>query len=406
VTTRLEGQDWLDAAPTRAVLAALEAAGGPGCARFVGGCVRNALMGRPIDDVDMATTLRPEETERAIRAAGLKAVPTGMAHGTVTAVAARRPFEITTLRRDVSTDGRNATVAFTDDWAEDAARRDFRLNALYADGEGRVFDPTGHGIADTEAGRIVFVGDPSTRIREDYLRIPRFFRFHAWYGRGEPDAAGLAACAALAPGMSRLSAERVCKEMLKLLAAPDPRASMRAMAEAGVLAEILPEAGDLALFEAAAPLSDDPVVRLAALLPADVEIATRTAKALRLPNTVRDRLVGAAKALPAITLDMTQPAARAAIYAHGRRAVADALLRRRAEAAGREVEGGRLSVLAETWIPPRLPVGGDDLARLGVEPGPETGRLLKAFEAEWVAEDFPTAGHAERLERLVRVGRG
>ena len=237
----LTGQPWLEAAATRAVIAALEAAGGPGCARFVGGCVRNALIGQPVEDVDIATTLRPEETERAIRAAGLKAVPTGLAHGTVTAISGREPFEITTLRRDVSTDGRNATVAFTDDWAEDAGRRDFRLNALYADAGGQVFDPTGEGVADALAGRVVFVGDPATRIREDYLRILRFFRFFAWYGAGEPDPAGLAACAALAPGMSRLSAERVSKELTRLLAAPDPRAAVTAMAATGVLARILPD---------------------------------------------------------------------------------------------------------------------------------------------------------------------
>ncbi|RZJ27620.1 MAG: CCA tRNA nucleotidyltransferase, partial [Brevundimonas sp.] len=223
--TMLTGQDWLKSSATRAVLAALEASGGPDCARFVGGCVRNALMGRPIDDVDIATSLKPEDTEAAIRAAGLKAVPTGIAHGTVTAVSERQPFEITTLRRDVTTDGRNATVAFTDDWAEDAARRDFRLNALYADGEGQVFDPTGQGVADAAAGRIVFVGDPRTRIREDYLRILRFFRFFAWYGQGEPDVEGLEACRDLAPGISRLSAERVSKELMKLLAATDPRAA-------------------------------------------------------------------------------------------------------------------------------------------------------------------------------------
>src|SRR6478672_10767184 len=235
MTGRLTDQPWLTASSTRAVMAALEAAGGPGCARFVGGCVRNALIGAPVDDIDIATTLKPEETDKAIRAAGLKAVPTGIAHGTVTAVTERTPFEITTLRRDVSTDGRNATVAFTDDWAEDAARRDFRLNALYADASGEVFDPTGHGVSDAAEGRIVFVGEARTRIREDYLRILRFFRFYAWYGRGEPDAEAMAACAALAEGMTRLSAERVSKEMLKLLAAPDPRRAVAAMREAGVL---------------------------------------------------------------------------------------------------------------------------------------------------------------------------
>lgn len=281
---RLDDQSWLTASATRAVMAALEAAGGPDCARFVGGCVRNALIGAPVADIDIATTLKPEETDRAIRAAGLKAVPTGIAHGTVTAVSERQPFEITTLRRDVSTDGRNATVAFTDDWAEDAARRDFRLNALYADGEGRVFDPTGEGVADAAAGRIVFVGEPETRIREDYLRILRFFRFFAWYGRGEPDRAALAACRALASGMTRLSAERVSKELMTLLAAPDPRVAMAAMAEAGVLAQILPEAEMGPLFDGAVKTSVDPVIRLMTLMPIDERLVRDVSIRLRFPG--------------------------------------------------------------------------------------------------------------------------
>ena len=192
MSARLSDQDWLADPALHRVFEALD-----GQARVVGGCVRNALMGFPIDDVDVATPLTPDAVTERLKAAGLKAVPTGIEHGTITAVADRRPFEITTLRRDVTTDGRNATVAFTDDWSEDAGRRDFRLNALYADLDGTIFDPPGQGIADAEAGRIVFVGDPETRIREDYLRILRFFRFFAWYGRGEPDAAGLRACAAL-----------------------------------------------------------------------------------------------------------------------------------------------------------------------------------------------------------------
>lgn len=399
--TVLTGQDWLTASATRSVLAALEAAGGPDCARFVGGCVRNALMGREIDDIDIATTLKPEETERAIRAAGLKAVPTGIAHGTVTAVAEREPFEITTLRRDVSTDGRNATVAFTDDWAEDAARRDFRLNALYADGEGRVFDPTGLGVADAAAGRIVFVGDPNTRIQEDYLRILRFFRFFAWYGQGQPDAAGLEACRALAPGMTRLSAERVSKELMKLLAAQDPRPALAAMAATGVLAQVLPEAGSLDLFEAVVGLSDDPVVRLMTLFPVDAEAMRGAAERLRFPNTTRDRLVASALAAPTVSLDMTDAQARAAVYRHGGRAVADAVLRLHAAAPARGEDASRLLAVAESWTVPRLPVGGKEVARLGVAPGPETGRLLKAFEDGWIADDFPSDGHAERLAALV-----
>ncbi|KQY84634.1 CCA tRNA nucleotidyltransferase [Brevundimonas sp. Root1423] len=405
MTVRLTDQPWLTASSTRAVMAALEAAGGSGCARFVGGSVRNALIGAPVDDIDIATTLKPEETDKAIRAAGLKAVPTGIAHGTVTAVTERTPFEITTLRRDVSTDGRNATVAFTDDWSEDAARRDFRLNALYADADGQVFDPTGHGVADAEAGRIVFVGDPETRITEDYLRILRFFRFFAWYGRGEPDAAALEACRKLAPGMSRLSAERVSKELMKLLAAPDPRPAMAAMGEAGVLEQLLPEAS-LTLFDAVVGLSDDPVVRLMALFPAEAEVVTTVSARLRFANATRDRLVGSALADTVADLSMSDAAARAAVYRHGSRAVTDALHRRWTEAPLRADDARRLIGLVQDWSPPRLPVGGRQVAKLGVEPGPETGRLLKAFEENWIADDFPVEGHAERLAALVTSQRG
>lgn len=403
---RLDDQPWLTATATRAVMAALEAAGGPGCARFVGGCVRNALIGAPVADIDIATTLKPEETDRAIRAAGLKAVPTGMAHGTVTAVSERQPFEITTLRRDVSTDGRNATVAFTDDWAEDAARRDFRLNALYADGEGQVFDPTGEGAADAAAGRIIFVGDPGTRICEDYLRILRFFRFFAWYGRGEPDVAALAACRALAPGMTRLSAERVSKEVMSLLAAPDPREAMAAMAAAGVLAQILPEATTGPLFEASVGLSPDPVVRLMTLFPVDERIVSDASTRLRFPNATRDRLAASARAAPDVGLAMSDAAVRAVVYRQGARAVADALYRSWARAPDDADRARRLLALAEAWQRPSMPVGGRELARLGVEPGPETGRLLKAFEDGWIADDFPSAGHAERLAAVISASRG
>ena len=401
MTMRLPDQAWLTASATRAVMAALEAAGGPGCARYVGGCVRNALIGTPVADVDIATRLRPEETDRAIRAAGLKAVPTGMAHGTVTAVSERIPFEITTLRHDVSTDGRNATVAFTDDWAEDAARRDFRLNALYADASGQVFDPTGAGVDDALAGRIVFVGDPETRIREDYLRILRFFRFQAWYGRGEPDPAALAACRALASGMTRLSAERVSSELMKLLAAPDPRPAMVAMDQAGVLDQVLPVARLSPAFEAAVTQGTDPVARLMLLVPSDESAIREVAVQLRLSNGVRDRLVGAVRAGPAVSLSMTARAARAALYRHGSEAVVDAVRRRWAEAPARGDDARRLLALAGRWRRPRLPVGGRDLARLGVEPGPETGRLLQSFEAGWIADDFPEEGHIERLQALV-----
>ncbi len=394
--TTLKGQAWLGDARTVAVLDAIEAAGGQ--VRFVGGSVRNALVGQTVDDLDLATTLKPEAAMAALKAAGLKVVPTGLAHGTVTAVSGGRPYEITTLRRDVETDGRKAVVAFTDDWAEDAGRRDFRLNALYADRAGTVFDPTGQGVEDAKAGRIVFVGAPETRIREDYLRILRFFRFFAWYGRGEPDAEGLAACAALVEGMDRLSAERVSKELLKLLAAPDPRRAVQAMADAGVLAQVLPEAMPLGQFEAMVEISEDAGLRLSALLPCDEAGVRAVAARLRLANGLRDRLIAAGAA--AVSLDMTDREARAMIYRDGAAPFRDRVMRAWADAPARGEEAGRLLGLAQAWVVPKLPVGGREIARLGVAPGPETGRVLKAFEDGWIADDFPTDGHEARLEGL------
>jgi len=405
VTPSLADQPWLTSAATRAVIDALEAAGGPDCVRFVGGCVRNSLMGQPVDDIDLATRLLPEATMRGLKAAGLKVVPTGIEHGTVTAVSQRQPYEITTLRRDVETDGRRAVVTFTDDWAEDAARRDFRLNALYADAQGVVHDPTGRGVADAREGRIVFVGDPETRIREDYLRILRFFRFFAWYGRGDPDVAGLTACAAMAEGMDRLSAERVSKELLKLLGAPDPRPAVRAMAEAGVLASILPEAEELTAFEHMAAISPDPVLRLSALLPASQNGIDGASRRLRLSNAMRNRLISAAGDDLDLDLDMTDHDARRALYRLGRDVFADRIARAEARA-GRPEAGARLGELADRWVIPRLPVGGRQVAAAGLPAGPETGRVLAAFEAGWIDDDFPEHGHSERLRALVLASKG
>jgi poly(A) polymerase len=379
-------------------MAALAAAGGLDCARFVGGCVRNALIGAPIDDIDIATTLTPEAVVAALKAAGLRAVPTGIEHGTVTAIAEHQPFEITSLRRDVSTDGRRATVAFTTDWAEDAGRRDFRLNALYADADGVILDPTERGYDDAMAGRIVFVGEPEGRIREDYLRILRFYRFYAWYGRGAPDAAAVAACAALAEGVERLSAERVSKELLKLLAAPDPRPAVRLMAKASVLERVLGQPADLTLFEAMAELSGDAVQRLSALLPDEPARVAEIARGLRLSNAQRDRLVEAVSDEASTAL--TEAQARAVIYRDGRQAFEDRVMR--AWAAGGEPEASRrLLALAKDWVRPTMPVGGRDLARLGLKPGPETGRVLQAFEAGWIADGFPDHGHEDRLRALL-----
>ncbi|MGZ3312775.1 MAG: CCA tRNA nucleotidyltransferase [Caulobacteraceae bacterium] len=401
---RLPIAPWMSAPSTRAVIGALEARGGAGCARFVGGCVRNVLVGRDIDDIDIATVLTPDEIMAALTAAGLRYVPTGVEHGTVTAIAEGRPYEVTTLRRDVETDGRRAVVAYTRDWAEDAERRDLRLNALYMDADGLIYDPTGAGVADALAGRIVFVGEAESRIREDYLRILRFFRFRAWFGRGAPDAAGLAACAALKGGLERLSAERVSKELLKLLAAEDPREAAGEMAEAGVLAVILPEARPPvrlnALVEIERSLGEkDAELRLAALLPGDPAVVGAAAQRLRLSNAQRERLEAAAPPDPAIRADMTPAEARRRLYVLGARAFEDRLRLAWAERGG---EGGAwlaLLRLARAWVRPKFPLTGHDAAAAGLAPGPQVGEALRRAEAFWVEQDFQP-GREVLLDRL------
>jgi poly(A) polymerase len=388
------------------VIGALEAKGGKGCARFVGGCVRNALVDRPIDDIDIATILTPEEVMAALTDAGVRYVPTGVEHGTVTAIAASRPYEVTTLRRDVETDGRRAVVAYTTNWGEDAKRRDFRLNALYMDEAGLIDDPTGAGVKDALAGRIVFVGDPRTRIREDYLRILRFFRFRAWFGRGAPDADGLAACAALKDGLQRLSAERVSKELLKLLAAGDPRQAVGEMAEAGVLRAILPEARPLdrlaALVQVERGLGHgDPELRLAALLPGEPETAGAVAHRLRLSKAQRERLEAAVPDDAAIGADMTPAEARRRLYALGTRAFEDRLKLAWAEQGGESGAWEGLLRLAGAWVRPKFPLTGHDAAKAGLEPGPEVGEALRRAEGFWVEHDFQP-GRDALLEQLTR----
>jgi poly(A) polymerase len=390
---------WLRDAAAQSVIDALAAAGGPGCVRFVGGCVRDALLDRAGGDVDLATTLRPEQTIAALKSAGLKAVPTGVEHGTVTAVSDRRPFEITTLRRDVETDGRRAVVAFTDDWSEDAHRRDFRLNALYADAEGRVFDPVGEGVADARAGRIVFVGEPRRRIEEDHLRILRFFRFFAWFGRGAPDPEGLEACREMADGVDHLSAERISAELLKLLAAPAPGTAVRAMEAAGVLARVLGSPADLDRFEAVLARDSDPLLRLSALWPDDSAFVASAARRLRLPKVAWTRLAAAAE--PLDLDEPTEQAVRRLVHAVGTRAAMDRALKSSDAAAA-----GVVQRVAARWTPPALPVGGREVARLGVPAGPETGAVLRAFEASWVADDFPMDDVDRRLAAALSAVRG
>ncbi|MBS0295570.1 MAG: CCA tRNA nucleotidyltransferase [Proteobacteria bacterium] len=403
--TRLPEQHWMTSAPTRRLFAALEAVGGPDCARFVGGCVRNTLMGRAADDVDVATKLTPDQTLKALTDANIRAVPTGIEHGTVTAVIDHIPYEVTSLRRDVETDGRRAVVAFSTDWAEDAQRRDFRLNALYADLQGEVFDPVGGGIEDALEGRIVFVGDPETRLREDHLRNLRFFRFFAWYGSGEPDPAGLAACRKLREGLRSLSAERISKELIKLLSAPDPVATVRLMASAAILEQFLPDGLNLDRFAAMVAITPDPVLRLSALLPDDPTTVGAVADSLRLSNADRDRLLDALPSAPPVHLDLKPAEARAGIYQLGTSAFEDRVRRAWAEAPARSDAAKALLGLAKAWPKPRFPLGGADVMALGVPAGPRLGMLLREVETWWIAHDFPAEGARERLVALIGEAR-
>ena len=384
---RLPDPPWMGEAGTRRVMAAL-AAGGT-AVRFVGGCVRDALLGRPVVDIDIATPDPPERAMRKLEDAGLRALPTGIDHGTVSALADGRRYEVTTLRRDVETDGRRARVAFTDDWRADAARRDFTFNAMSADPDGRVYDYFG-GLADLRAGCVRFVGDPRARIDEDHLRLLRFWRFHAHYGRAAPRAAERAACRAAAPLLDRLSGERIREELLKLLAAPDPVPSVAAMAEDGVFA-VLPfstvAVGALAALIALEPVYDrDPLRRLAALMPADPQARTADAVAarLRLSRAQRARLLATAAATPL----ESRAALRAALHRAGQAAILDRVLLAAARAGvGPAAVADDLAEIA-AWSAPRFPLTGADLLAAGVAPGPRLGRLLTTVEDWWVGRDF------------------
>jgi poly(A) polymerase len=410
--TNIGVKPWMQAAETRAVMAALEAAGGADCARFVGGCVRNAVIGRPVADIDIATTLTPDRVTAALKAAGLKAVPTGVEFGTVTAVSSGKPFEITTLRRDVETDGRHAVVAYTDDWAQDAARRDFRLNALYADAEGRLFDPTGEGEADARAGRIVFVGDPETRIREDGLRILRFFRFLAWYGQGDPDADALAACERMKGSLISLSAERIAKELLRLLTADDPRPAMRLMAATGILSLVVPQAHGLARFEHLVEIESDlfqcdPLLRLAALLPDDPAAGLATAERLRLSNAQRERLVAALGTEPRLVSWLSPREARRAVYQLGVNTFCDRLMLAWANSDrnAAAMQWRALLPMAQSWPRPTFPLTGQEVMAAGVPEGPMVGEVMREIEAWWIDQDF-IDDKLSIVERLKSVAQG
>jgi poly(A) polymerase len=402
--------DWFKAKETQQLLAALEAARSGG-SRFVGGCVRNTLMGRPVDDIDIATQLTPDRVTAVAKAAGFAAHPTGIEHGTVTVVVNHKPFEVTTLRRDVSTDGRRATVAFTEAWEEDAERRDFRMNALYADASGEVHDPTGGGLDDARAGRVIFIGDAHTRLREDYLRILRFFRFNAWYARGPLDPAGLHACADLVAGLDTLSVERVWKEVKKLLGAPDPRAAWEAMKAIEVRARALPEMSNearldmLCTLEADLMLPVDPMTRVAASL-ADQESARVLARRLKLSNEERDRLVAALGDDVKITSYMSLREMRRAIYKVGNEAFRDRVMLAWAASGNDKAQAWRALVAhAQMWTPPKLPLTGDEVMAAGVSAGPMVGLVMREVEDWWIDADFPD-DKLSVIERLKAVAQG
>lgn len=373
--------DWLSHPATQAVCSALTAEGNR--ALFVGGCVRNALLGLPVADIDIATDAPPERTIALAQAAGLNPVPTGLIHGTITVVSGHRPHEVTTFRRDVETTGRHAVVAFTDDVAEDARRRDFTMNALYADPEGELVDPLG-GLPDLLARRVRFVGDPAERITEDYLRILRFFRIHAWYGDPDEglDAEGLAACAALQEGLDQLSRERVGAEVTKLLGAADPAPAVAAMAATGILARVLPGADPTCLAplvntEVAAGVAPDWRRRLAVL-----GDAADWSEALRLSRADARALAAICAALA----DGLTPAAGA--WRHGPDAARDASLIAAAATDGTPTPG--LAAEINRGAAARLPIAARDL---DLE-GPALGAALRRAEAAWLASDL-TLGASE-----------
>lgn len=386
---------FLRAPGVKAVFAAL--GGSEGTTRIVGGAVRDALLGRAVGEIDFATRLTPQAVIAAVQSAGLKAVPTGLAHGTVTVVANGAGYEVTTLRRDVETDGRRAVVAFTEDWEEDAARRDFTINALYCAGDGTVFDPVG-GYDDLSAGRVRFIGSAEERIREDYLRILRFFRFFAWFGFGRPDAEGLLAVTRLKAGMTVLSAERVWRELKRLLAAPDPARALLWMRTTEVLQAALPESWGIDALPrllAAEPelgIDPEPMLRLEAILPPKRDRIEALATRLRLSGAERDRLLAWAGA-PEADAELTEADLRKRLYRIGATGLHDRIV----HGFAREHEAGKAALAAHlrkqrdlvlSWQKPRFPVSGDDLARAGLRPGPEMGERLRELEDRWVDSDF------------------
>lgn len=394
----LAGAAWLEAPACQSVFNAISAGGFD--ARVVGGATRNALLGEAIQDVDIATTAQPQDVVRLARAAGLGAFETGEAHGTITVVSDHKPFEVTTLRRDVETFGRRAVVQFTTDWTEDAGRRDFTINALYCDRHGTVFDPMG-GYPDILARRVRFIGDPAQRIREDYLRILRFFRFHATYGvtsgNGAVDAAGLEACVAERDGLTTLSGERIRAEMLRLLVAAGALQAVDTMVQSGIADIILGQPGDVPMLsrvvaiEEALRRSPDVILRLAALSCRTPEDASKLAARWKFSNIERGQLEAAAHVQPDLgpAVDLAQ--AKALRFQHPssfyERAYIMAWARSGVSATDHDWSERFKSMTS--WRVPEVPFKGADIVALGVPPGPDVGIALRQFREWWINAGFP-----------------
>jgi poly(A) polymerase len=404
----LSDAEWLARPQVQQVFAALEQDHDE--ARIVGGAVRNALLGEPVGEIDFATTALPETVMRRARSAGLKAVPTGVDHGTITVVAAGSGYEVTTLREDVQTDGRHAVVRFGRDWLTDARRRDFTVNALSIDRSGAVHDPIG-GYADIVARRIRFIGDPDRRIAEDRLRILRLFRLHAQHGRGEIDPVALAAAIRARDGLRALSAERVGQEMRRLIVAPLATETLTVMQESGILPIVLGGIGyvatfsRLAAFEAAVVASPAMPLRLAALGCKVEEDVERLTMRLRLSNAERDRVLRGLAAARALSPRPDGRGGRSALYRLGTEAFRDgiALALAFAAAAPDDAAFGDLYRLPDRWSAPSFPLGGREMVEAGIERGPTLGRLLRALENWWVERDFAPdlAALRARLQQMI-----
>ncbi|KAB1074943.1 CCA tRNA nucleotidyltransferase [Methylobacterium planeticum] len=380
------------------ILAALDVPGEE--TRLVGGCVRDVLLGRAVSDIDLATTLPPQATRDRATDAGLRAIPTGIAHGTVTVLVAGETFEVTTLREDIETDGRHAVVRFGRDFARDAERRDFTINALSAGADGRLHDTTG-GLADLAARRVRFIGEPATRIREDALRILRFFRFHARYGSGEPDRAGLAACIAARDALDGLSRERVRGEVLKLLMAPGALAAAGILSRTGLLPRLTGGIGDLGRLGRGIAAEATAIERLAALSVASAADADRLRDALRLSNPEHARLLAHARAVAALRDPATigAQALRGLAAEHGAPILAATIAILAGEPRPHLTpEAGAMleNLLRPDAVAPVFPLAGADLVARGVSPGPRIGRALAAARAGWLALGCPMDADARK----------